>query len=268
MAKPVALDVDTGSDASSIKTESSPPSEKKLRFPEMAPQSHDSGHCSEKENMAHVHNIPGAGRGERPSMSRTGSMQGKELKRQFSMTDALERGLGKHTPQDERGVARVNQSATDDDIPSRFYDNRGHPSEGREPFSPENRRTDRDGWSADRHGRPPAAETQSEQFKDQKDHFRDDRRVGDRRHPDNRRPDVTGALPHEPRLRGDLASPEGRHPSRESSPHPADERTRERPSSRERYAPNRDDKRRRDESRHRSVQIIFFFLATFSACFL
>ena len=73
MAKPVQLDVDTGSDNSSIKTDASPTGGEKKRFP-----SSDGG-GSEKEN--HPRGVRGsADRG----MQRVGS---KELKRQYSMLD-------------------------------------------------------------------------------------------------------------------------------------------------------------------------------------
>ena len=74
MAKPVQLDVDTGSDNSSIKTDTSPTSGEKRRFP------HSDGGGSEKENHPRGSSSHRGGGG----MQRAGS---KELKRQFSMAD-------------------------------------------------------------------------------------------------------------------------------------------------------------------------------------
>ncbi|KAK6167619.1 hypothetical protein SNE40_021600 [Patella caerulea] len=82
MAKPVALDIlsdgasGTGSETTSTKTDVSPPNEKK---PKILEKQQDSSQGSEKENIE-KHD---------KSFVRTGSMQGKELKRQFSMTDAV-----------------------------------------------------------------------------------------------------------------------------------------------------------------------------------
>ena len=93
MAKPVALDVDTGSDTSSIKAET-PTIDRKDRFSEKAT---DSGHSSEKEN-----------RPEKPQISRTGSLQGKELKRQYSMTEV---GHGKNRERSEDRVSGAGRAS-------------------------------------------------------------------------------------------------------------------------------------------------------------
>ena len=88
MAKPVQLDVDTGSDTSSIKAEHSPPHEKKARIYDRDRQHPDSGQSSEKENIAQTPSHQrdrDRDRGDgKPPMSRSGSV----LKRQFSMSDA------------------------------------------------------------------------------------------------------------------------------------------------------------------------------------
>ena len=88
MAKPVQLDVDTGSDTSSIKAEHSPPHEKKARIYDRERQHPDSGQSSEKENIAQTPSQQrdrdrDRGDGKAP-LSRSGSV----LKRQYSMSDA------------------------------------------------------------------------------------------------------------------------------------------------------------------------------------
>ncbi|KAK6960512.1 regulating synaptic membrane exocytosis protein 2, partial [Biomphalaria glabrata] len=82
MARPVALDVGdiaSGSDTGSTKADTSPSNEKRAKM--MDKQGHDGSQGSEKENMD-----------RQRSISRAGSLQGKELKRQFSMSDAMNRG--------------------------------------------------------------------------------------------------------------------------------------------------------------------------------
>ena len=117
MAKPVQLDVDTGSDTSSIRADPSPPHEKKPKFYERGAISQS------QERMLMMHageqgglgpggpglqhggpppgpmgggggpaggppGPPGPGRQAHPGMvQRAGSLHGKELKRQFSMSE-------------------------------------------------------------------------------------------------------------------------------------------------------------------------------------
>ena len=92
MAKPVALDVgDTGSETSSIKTDTSPPHEKRPKFPDPHQPGvySDGGQGSEKENI--VQNIPhgqappGGGRGDGRALNRSGS----QLRRQYSLSDGI-----------------------------------------------------------------------------------------------------------------------------------------------------------------------------------
>lgn len=102
MAKPVALDVgDTasGSETASVKTDtSSPPHEKR---PKMLDSLKDSGQSSEKENVE-----------EKPTISRTGSLMGKELKRQYSMSE-VHSGKVSDDPKD-RGSASTSIATTQD----------------------------------------------------------------------------------------------------------------------------------------------------------
>lgn len=84
MARPVALDIGdvaSGSESGSIKAEVSPSSEKRTK---MTDKQDGRGMGSDKEIFDRQKN----------SFSRAGSLQGKELKRQFSMSDAINRGLG------------------------------------------------------------------------------------------------------------------------------------------------------------------------------
>lgn len=80
MAKPVGLDVDTGSDASSVKTESSPLQEKRSQFSEGCQGSSSSSHS--RPLMARQESLQG-----NASSSSTVSPRGKELRRQYSLTD-------------------------------------------------------------------------------------------------------------------------------------------------------------------------------------
>lgn len=76
MARPVALDVgDTasGSETASTKTDVSPPNEKKAKI--LAKQQTDNGASSEKENI------------DKKSVSRSGSLQNRGLKRQYSLSE-------------------------------------------------------------------------------------------------------------------------------------------------------------------------------------
>ncbi|KAK3088156.1 hypothetical protein FSP39_015451 [Pinctada imbricata] len=110
MAKPVQLDVvetPSGSETTSTKTDISPPTEKR---PKINGKHSDGGHNSEKENLGHK---------DRRQMSRGMSMQGKELKRQFSL-DAHTKGskerintpeLSEHDKLRERGQIPDNQRA-------------------------------------------------------------------------------------------------------------------------------------------------------------
>lgn len=98
MAKPVQLDVDTGSDTSSIRADPSPPHEKKPKFYER-PMMGESEERMVQEGMhgggplspgigprmgpGEMHGPPG---GKHPGLQRTGSSL-KELKRQFSMSE-------------------------------------------------------------------------------------------------------------------------------------------------------------------------------------
>lgn len=226
MAKPVALDVDTGSDASSVRTESSPLHEKKQFADHSGPNySQDSGQGSEKENI--VQNVPpGQSHGSpnskepRQVITRTGSLQGKELKRQFSMNDNLG---NTHSPGDP--PVRLEEDHR------RQSHERQRPSSDREGILPP------DGMPTsrrDRHGRPA---DQSETFRDRDPEWRH----GDRRsNTDNRHSETSPAdRPH--RHRG--------IPPDDVTPQPSDERIRERPQSRERFS--QEEPRRRDGSRHR-----------------
>jgi len=77
MAKPVGLDVDTGSDASSVKTESSPLQEKRSHFSEGP-----SSTSLSRPLIARQESLQG-----NVSPSTTVSPRGKELRRQYSLTD-------------------------------------------------------------------------------------------------------------------------------------------------------------------------------------
>ena len=92
MAKPVQLDVDTGSDTSSIKAEHSPPYEKKARIYDRDRQHPDSGQSSEKENIAQIPSQQRDRDRDRDARDRDGkapiSRSGSVLKRQYSMSDA------------------------------------------------------------------------------------------------------------------------------------------------------------------------------------
>lgn len=86
MARPVALDIADGpakESTSTTKPDPSPPNEKRAKLLE---KQQDSSQGSEKEN--HDRNR------DRGSFSRAGSLQGRELKRQYSMSDAANRGHG------------------------------------------------------------------------------------------------------------------------------------------------------------------------------
>lgn len=95
MAKPVGLDVDTGSDASSVKTESSPLQEKRSQFSEGCQGSSSSSHS--RPLIARQESLQG-----NVSPSSTVSPRGKELRRQYSLTDTKRQ-------REEGGVAVTNQ---------------------------------------------------------------------------------------------------------------------------------------------------------------
>ena len=85
MARPVALDVaDTlgDGDAPGSKPDISPSGEKRAKM--MDKVAHDGSQGSEKENFDR----------QKGTFTRAGSLQGKELKRQFSMSDAANRDRG------------------------------------------------------------------------------------------------------------------------------------------------------------------------------
>ncbi|BFZ21390.1 hypothetical protein BsWGS_24429 [Bradybaena similaris] len=95
MARPVALEVGDASlcsDSSSSKTAVSPAVEKRSKMS----GKQDGSQGSEKENVDR----------QRSSFSRAGSLQGKELKRQFSMSETVSRGL------DLGGVSSVQQTSS------------------------------------------------------------------------------------------------------------------------------------------------------------
>ena len=251
MAKPVALDVDTGSDASSVRTEASPPHEKKSKFPDQGSYSQDSGQGSEKENI--VQNVP-PGKDGRPAVQRTGS-----LRRQYSMTIASESGLGKiQSPGSDRGTM-ITRGVEEDQQQHRRHE-RGGPRPGnRDGHTP-------DGMPSRQEGQPPS-HGDRDRDRDRDRHgpgeggsYHHDR---DRRHPPSQHGDKVSPPGghrdrdnmHDPRLRGNL-TPDGRNPPHDiSSSHPGGDRGRDRLPSRERYG--RDGERRRDESRHRYVPVSF-----------
>ena len=254
MARPVGLDVDTGSDASSIKTDTSPPHEKKARFPsQQRLQEGDGGEGSEKENRGH--NAQGVRQG---GMSRAGSLHGKELKRQYSMNDAtrakgggaLDDGDRRRAPPGERGRstgretsrsrAVSEQRGSEREAAWRAEERAGRerprsrgepPHEGSGAGSGVSYPTDVVTEGRDRHASAPRQNDRSQQY-----------------HPDNRQRTDLADRGRNSRLT------ENRRPPREPSPHVSggggqlDDRVRA--SNREKHS-NREDLRRRDESRHR-----------------
>ena len=264
MARPVGLDVDTGSDASSIKTDTSPPHEKKARFPSQQQQQQrllegDGGEGSEKENRGQ--NAQGRHDGKPGGITRAGSLHGKELKRQYSMSDAMrakgsgaldhqggggggdaerrrapgERGrsTGRETSRsravsEQRGSERENAWRAEERAARERPRSRGEPPhEGAYPPDTAEGR----GGGGERHGGATRQYDRTEPYH------------GDDRH----RTDVAD--------RGrsrDARIAENRHPPREPSPQvtggPVDDRVRA--PSREKHG-NREGSRRRDESRHR-----------------
>ena len=270
MARPVGLDVDTGSDASSIKTDTSPPHEKKARFPSQQ-QRHlaegDGGEGSEKENRgqnAIRHD------GKPGGVTRAGSLHGKELKRQYSMSDAtrakadVDDGERRRAPAGERGRSTGRETSRSRAV----SEQRGSERERDGAWRPEERagrerprsRAEHDGSGpgsgsvigtsyptdavaegrGDRHGPANRQNDRSQQY-----------------HPDNRqRTDLADRQRTDLTDRGrsrDGRLTENRRPPREPSPHVSgggqgDDRVRA--PSRERHS-NREDLRRRDESRHR-----------------
>ena len=108
MAKPVQMDIDTGSDASSIKTDSTPTHDKRTRFP-IDDRLIQDGQGSEKENI--VQNIPAKAGGDPKQLSRSGSL----LKRQYSVTD----GNRLHH-RDDRG-SQVEDKGEGHDLASRSH---------------------------------------------------------------------------------------------------------------------------------------------------
>ena len=278
MAKPVGLDVDTGSDASSIKTDTSPPHEKKPKFPDGPHMQHldrDSGQSSEKENIAQ--NVPpGGARGpDGRHMSRQMS-HGKELRRQYSMTDAVGSRPGQQQPQQQQ--QQQPDVGPDHQLTERklrhtqerlLLEERGQaaypPPDLHKPTDPRDRDRDRD-RDRERHsagGWPPYSGEANEQYpRDQRDRFGDERRHGEMSPGDprgSRSPGDRGPPPprdpHDPRAggaRGERAQDNRSYPSsREvTSPRSGDERNRERPASRERYN-SREDLKRREDTRHR-----------------
>lgn len=100
MAKPVQLDVETpsGSETTSIKTDVSPPNEKRARHDKYS----DSGQSSEKENI------------DKRPITRTGSTHKKEFNRQYSL-DAQK----SHSESKERLSDRTNAGIEKDKLRER-----------------------------------------------------------------------------------------------------------------------------------------------------
>lgn len=256
MAKPVQLDVDTGSDASSIKTDSTPTHEKRTRFPN--DDRIQDGQGSEKENIVQNNKGGGGGGGgvidqrggsssgvmdrgggNSGSLNRTGSLHGKELKRQLSMTDRDSNYRGdRHLREQQTGEELGGGSGGRSPAPG-GRDSRG--GRGGEPGYPGPDRRPPPG------GRPTS---QNEQYPDHP-------RGGDPRM-DNR--GYYSGGPQSPPHLGEERSSRERGPGRDG---------RVRAPSRERYGPagRGDDERRRDDSRHRSVLcpgFVFSFSRTYS----
>jgi len=253
MAKPVALDVgDTGSETSSIKTDTSPPHEKKPKFPDhqLPGQYSDGGQSSEKENI--IQNIPPgqmppSGKGDGRPLSRSGS----QLRRQYSLSDGIGHrgntpgGIGYHG-----GIAECEQELRDRPQSRERVPHQGEPSRtrsaGGEPTTPGENRSKASALS----GRPSSQEHFG------RDHYIDDRHPCDKRRVESTPPEER--IPrdmdiHEHRLvrdGRDMASERQAFMATEGPVvRPVDERPTERPPSRERGG--REEIRHRDESRHR-----------------
>ncbi len=192
MARPVALDVDTGSETSSIKTDISPTHEKK-RFPNERQQGahSDGGQSSEKENIAQH---PSQKQDSR--LGRTGSLHGKELRRQYSLADGIS-NRGERTADTEPSGSSGNTPGGGKSL----KDNTTGANEGR-PHRDTNRRD------------PDRVITPLEQ--------NGQTRSG---HPDGHHPryadDGHSTQRHEDSGKKDNQEPRGRdrYPSRETSPH-------------------------------------------------
>ena len=261
MAKPVQLDVDTGSDTASVKTEGSPPFEKKPMMPDGMPMG-----AGMTPTGTPTEGMPPHHPGDKPPMQRAGS---KELRRQFSMSEMGRREARERASEPEpRGRSRErdrsrpgndrssSQPHGDDRMLDMDRDNYGYPDAQRHM----------DPYSSGMHGEPmqPGFEGQ---FNDSRERFRDDPLRHDGRHPDERRNDMHAP---DPRLERDRDLREGRglpgqdlsvehRPRREPSPHRGeDRRDPHGRDPRDRFG-NREDERRerRDESRNRYVMCCY-----------
>ena len=140
MAKPVELDVPATTPTTPTKTEGSP--EKKPKITEQQQQQSDGGQSSEKENMGQQQTTQAA-RGESKHagpVTRTGSLLGKELKRQYSVTDVHAQKSASDT-HDRPAPDRQQQHADNRSAGNHRRDNRG---EGYEQTSHRDSRDQRD----------------------------------------------------------------------------------------------------------------------------
>ena len=186
-------------------------------------------------------------------MQRTGSLHGKELKRQFSMSEVTKENRHDRTAQ-PIGPDRPGDGA--DYMRDRDWGDqreRGRSHDRAHPRERERSRARGESGIEGGYPQPPTEGTDRDRVKDSRldkgyetgDQFRDQQREPyhdrhmetERRLSDERRPEI---LPG-----GEL----GRDRPHDIA-HKGDERTRERPSSRERYG-SQENLRRRDDSRHR-----------------
>ncbi|XP_041361301.1 regulating synaptic membrane exocytosis protein 2-like isoform X3 [Gigantopelta aegis] len=208
MARPVALDVgDTasGSESVSSKKDPSPLNEKK-------PKLLDNSQRSEKENIEKL---------EKANIVRTGSMQGRELKRQYSMSDAMtdkksdikdltHPQAGPGTSVDSRLISEQEKLREHGQLPERGRGKDRSPARHRHSSESRITETDRrynrelEGHGHDRHGSQrsrdvssdrPAGQHKSERSKREGEQHREgpERKTdGRERHRDSREPSQTG----------------------------------------------------------------------------